>query len=377
MFALHIIDPSTPEDAAEMLGLLVTQSSGVEHRVCVMGPRYVSEMAMRAGVPQEIIHERRTVGWADPTGWRGVGKLIRRFSPTHIHTWGERGLVAATVSMQFKGARIHTQAAPLTARQRKLMRLTSRYQPWLITAGSSHLHRQLLSAGTYPPRTLRVRPGIALGKAKGALPLELRRSLGIGADEGPVILLAGDSVAACHRDGLWAAAILQQMFTRTRVIVRMNERSENIHNFATVLPTPEMVAEAPAEIPWSTLVQAADIMLATPRNDMPIGPLLWAMAAGIPIVGTAVESISEMVEHHYTGMLTAPGKPRAIAARLEEFMSDSTLRWPLTDKARAQIFGSFRPMQMLENFKSIYGQTLEDPKLREQIVLPEEIIVNT
>ncbi len=375
MFALHLMDPSTPEDAAEMLALLVTRSSGVTHRICVMGPRNVTEMAMRAGVPRELILERRTAGWADPTGWRAIGKLIRRFAPTHLHTWGERGLVAATVHMQFKGARIHTQAAPLTIRQKKLLRLTTRHQPWLITASSSHVQRQLLAAGTFPPRTFRVRPGIALNRATGALPKVLREELGIAADEGPVILLAGDTADANHRHGLWAAAILQQIFPRTRVIIRAGAAARDSRDFARVLPSPDMVAEAPADLHWSTLAQAADIMLASPGNDMPVNSILWAMAAGVPVIGTAVEAISELVEHQYTGLLALPGKPRALAAKLEEFMSDSTLRWPLTDKARTQIYTNFKPVQMLENFRSIYGQTQEDPALREQIVLPEPAAV--
>lgn len=375
MFALHLIDPSTPEDAAEMLALLVTRSSGVQHRICVMGPRYVTEMAVRAGVPQELIVERRTAGWADPTGWRAIGKLIRRLAPTHLHTWGERGLIAGTVNLQFKGARIHTQAAPLTLRQRKLLRLTTRHQPWLITASSSHLQRQLLAAGTIPPRTLRVRPGIALNRATGAFPKVLRQELGIAADEGPVILLAGDTRDAHHRDGLWATAILQQMFPRTRVIIRDGSGAPDAQDFARSLPKPDMVVEAPAELPWSTLVQAADIMLASPETDMPIGSILWAMGANVPVIGTAIEAISELVEHQYTGLLGMPGKPRALAARLEEFMSDSTLRWPLTDKARTQIFTNYKPVQMLENFRSIYGQMNEDPALREQVILPEPALV--
>lgn len=374
MFALHIIDPSTPEDAMEMLALLVTRSSGVTHRVAVMGPRYVSDLAVQTGVPREWIFERRTAGWADPTGWRGIGKLMRRLEPTHLHSWGERGLVAGTVNLQFKGARIHTQAAPLTSRQKKLLKLTTHHQPWLLTASSSHLQRQLLASGVYPPRTLRIRPGIALNRATGVYPKVLRQELGIAQDEGPVILLAGDGASANHRNGLWAAAILQQIFPRTRVIIRAKNGMKATRDFIDTLPSPEMVIEAPAEFHWSTLAQAADIMLASADEDMPIHPILWAMAAGVPVIGTAIEAISELVEHQYTGLLARPDKPRALAARLEEFMSDSTLRWPLTDKARTQIYTNFKPVQMLENFKSIYGQTLEDPALREQIILPEPVL---
>lgn len=379
MTVLHLIDPSTPLDALEMLSALVGRDDGTVHQVLVMGHRAIAGEAERAGIPRSRMHFARTLGWADPIGWQGLRRAIATLQPNHLHAWGMVGAVAGTVQGTFGGGRILTLTTSPSRRELRLLRIVMQQAPWLITASSSSIYRHLAGGGIRPARVVRIRPGIALSRATGTPKLVLRRALGLDPADGPVLLLGGPATrAARHDHGLWAAAILQQIFPQTRVLVRdasiegggREQAGDLVRRFSEYLPAEEMTRFVPGTLPWSTLVQAADLLLVTPDAPIPTGSILWAMAAGVPVIGTAIECVAELVEHGETGLLALAGKPRSIAARLETFMSDATLRWPLTDKARAEVFAHFKVASMAAAFASVYEHAARDPHFDKNVTLP-------
>src|SRR5262249_4830512 len=112
---------------------------------------------------------------------------------------------------------------------------------------------------------------------------------------------------------------------------------------------------APYEMHWSTLAQVADMCLVTPDGPIETHSILWAMAAGTPVIGTPVESVAELVAQGHNGLLAKELRPRAIAARMEEYMGDSTLKWPLTDRARAELYEHFKMTEMVAGFEGLYA----------------------
>ena len=231
---------------------------------------------------------------------------------------------------------------------------------WTWIASSSSIVRTLLAHGLTPERVVRIRPGIRMGNRSSETPIEVKRELGIDPDDGPIIFLGGEGRNARHDHGLWAVAILQQIFPHARAIVRDDPRGgidPGIAAFHQTLPANDMFVIAPSATTWSALLRAADIFLISADASIPTGSILAAMAAGVPVIGTPVECVSELVAHGHTGLLAKSVKPRAIAAHLEEFMNDATLRWPLTDRARADVYEQFSPSAMIEAFATQYAGT--------------------
>jgi D-inositol-3-phosphate glycosyltransferase len=93
------------------------------------------------------------------------------------------------------------------------------------------------------------------------------------------------------------------------------------------------------EIPQ--LLRAADVVVCAAWYE-PFGIVpLEAMAAGVPVVATAVGGQNDTVIDRFTGLHVPPREPRAIAAALRELLADPALRARLGAAGRHRIEGRF------------------------------------
>lgn len=86
------------------------------------------------------------------------------------------------------------------------------------------------------------------------------------------------------------------------------------------------------------------------RDGIP-NVLVEAMAAGVPIVSTAVSGIPELIEHDKTGILVEPSDPAAAAAALETLLNDAHARRRIAAKAKLQLTRNF---ECWESTKAIH-----------------------
>ena len=81
-------------------------------------------------------------------------------------------------------------------------------------------------------------------------------------------------------------------------------------------------------------------LLADDRDGIP-NVLVEAMAAGTPVVASAVSGIPELVEHEVSGLLVDPDDPEALADALQRLHGDPALAGGLAERARATVAGRF------------------------------------
>ena len=88
---------------------------------------------------------------------------------------------------------------------------------------------------------------------------------------------------------------------------------------------------------------ADDVAATLSRSDIACFPSRWescpyavieAMGAGLPVVGTDVDGIRDLVEHGVTGLLVAPDDPHALAAALDALSQDRETRRTMGAAAR-------------------------------------------
>ena len=136
-------------------------------------------------------------------------------------------------------------------------------------------------------------------------------------------------------------------FLRSRESIRLTIVGEDwggvamLQSLARALGVERQIAFRGA-LPRDEVIQAyasADIFV-LPSLFEPFGiVLLEAMAAGLPVVASSVGGIVDVVADGKTGLLIPPGKPLALAAGLEQLISDSSLRARMAEEARRRVFG--------------------------------------
>jgi glycosyltransferase involved in cell wall biosynthesis len=86
---------------------------------------------------------------------------------------------------------------------------------------------------------------------------------------------------------------------------------------------------------------------------------LEAMVAGLPVVGTAVGGIPELVLDGSTGWLVPPRDPQSLAARLTQLLRDPQLRREMGFAAQARARSQFSSECMIQSIRTIYDSLLQ------------------
>ena len=89
------------------------------------------------------------------------------------------------------------------------------------------------------------------------------------------------------------------------------------------------------------------------RDGIP-NVLAESMALGVPVVGTRVSGIPELVEHEVTGMLVDASNPQEFAQTLKRIVTDQALRQRIIPAARERISQVFDNKQLIEVLVALY-----------------------
>lgn len=101
-----------------------------------------------------------------------------------------------------------------------------------------------------------------------------------------------------------------------------------------------------------------DVFVLTSRFEGLPRAVLQAMAAGVPVIATAVDGVPEVISDGETGRLVAPGDHRAVAEAVLELLADPALRVGLAGAAHARLRGSFEISTMLVELEALYLELL-------------------
>ena len=103
----------------------------------------------------------------------------------------------------------------------------------------------------------------------------------------------------------------------------------------------------------------ADVFALPSHSEGSPNVLLEAMAAGVPIVATAVGGVPEMIQHEASALLVAPQTPAAMARAIHQILNDHILAQRLVANASHLLISKHAPDQYARSLLSLYHDVIE------------------
>lgn len=112
------------------------------------------------------------------------------------------------------------------------------------------------------------------------------------------------------------------------------------------------------------LMQAADFLVLPSHFEGLSNALLEAMAAGCPVIASAVGGNPELIEHERTGLLFPPNDTAALAACLARMASDHSLRSSLSRRASEYVSRTYGVPVLVAATAAVYDRCLAEQTAR-------------
>jgi glycosyltransferase involved in cell wall biosynthesis len=310
----------------------------------------------------------RMQGWQAPVRMRQFFRELRRERPAVFHAhlnWPmacKFGLISATV------ARIPAVVAtaqlfveyqfPLKALVFVLQRFIARGVDRYIAVSHHVAGRLCQTYGLSAPQVCVVHNSVFPAPFSRRLNAELRAKL-MGTTERPIVLtLARLDRQKGHCYLLEAAALVPEA-----VFVLAGEGPERpaLEAQAKALGLDDRVMFLGFRDDVCDLLASCDLfVLPSLFEGLPLS-VLEAMAAGKPVVATAIGGTDEAVVRGETGLLVPPAAPSALAEAIRTILSDPVLSRRFGTAGRARVQQAFSAETMVRRITAIYDELLDLP----------------
>jgi glycosyltransferase involved in cell wall biosynthesis len=295
---------------------------------------------------------------------RTVRRHLEQVRPDVLHThlgYADMlgGLAARSLGIPTVST-LHTMEWPRGVRQprpyakERLMSLVRRRCARVVVAVSDAARRAYLETGwDVPEHVVTVHNGIVALSRPGA-GRGVRERLGLAADDLVVSMVTVLRRGKGHDAAVAAVSALDDRFPRLRLVIAGDGPDrEEIERLAEPLGSRVVMTGHLDEV--MELLDATDVLLHPTHLDAFPTALLEAMAAGVPIVATAVGGIPEIVEPGTSGVLVAsPPDPGAIAGALAPLLEDEQLRRRLGERGRERFEREFTAEAWATRLRAVY-----------------------
>ena len=227
-----------------------------------------------------------------------------------------------------------------------------------VIAVSDCARREYLRRGFASERQIvTIHNGIDFPASAGS-GVELRRELGLGAEDLVVGMVSALRPEKGHDVSLGAVRILRAQFPRLRLlVVGQGDLRGDIERQAQELDGAVVVAGLRQDLP--RVFDALDILLQPSRADAFPTSIIEAMAASVPVLASAVGGIPEIVSDGETGVLIAgPPAVANVASALAALLDDPALRAELGGAARRLYLERFTAGPWVRRTRALYDTVL-------------------
>ena len=334
----------------------------------------IEEYLSRCEVPVYYINKRRGF---DPTTWLRLYRLLRTLQPAIVHTHQTVGRYVYPACWAARQKIIvHTVHNIATGEIRS--RFWRRFQGWAYRRGvlpvsiAQEVTRTLVQEYGRAP-TLEIPNAIPTERYA---PDPARRAVWRSQHAVPRDALVFTCVAGLrpqknHRLLLQAfAQAAPQLPDALLLLVGPPDRldpayAESLKVLAQELGLGQRVRFLGSRADVPDILRASDVFVLS--SDYEGNPLsvLEAMAAGLPVVSTAVGGVPELVQHGATGLLVPAGDAHALAEAMAQLGCNAPLRAAMGNAAWQTALQRFDVRVMSRAYATLYKQLLDSPAAHE------------
>ncbi|MGR9091491.1 MAG: glycosyltransferase [Gammaproteobacteria bacterium] len=236
-----------------------------------------------------------------------------------------------------------------------------------VLANSTAVADQLAAEGVPDARRAVLYNGVLAHAADPAAATALRESLGI--DQGAIVFVMVANLIPYkgHADLIATLALARDALPDDWAMLFAGADS-GIRETLTAAATHASIDQ---HIHWLGRIEqpgraydAADIAIHASHEEGFSNAVLEAMAAGLPVIATAVGGNVDAVIDGETGLLVAPHTPAAIAAALVALASDPARRAALGQAGRERVLRNFSMAECCAAYRRLYGGITGDSPAR-------------
>jgi hypothetical protein len=393
---LHVIDPGSPGGGACTLRLMagpVNRITSAHHDVVVLGTRNHVNLARRCGIePAGVIplSERFPIAarhalrrWINTYGQRSDQYDI-------IHAWTARAAWLLSLAVPDQRRLGTLTVGPVSNIITRMMKMTFDRHPMPLLASSSAVEEEYRSLGLPMRDTSLLPAAVQMDDLNGTSRDRVRKRWGVGQSDFVIGLMSEPANWADARLATEIATRLRVSERPVRLLMhhRAHRRAE-AEQWARCVGTQEMLIldDAVAE-PWRVVsgLDAALLIggelnaldLADAGNPwsiftgggrrlrpMPgIMPLMWTMAAGVPVVAENAAAVRDLIEDGVTGLLVHQHDAVAACDRLARLCDDRTIAGRIGSAAAQRIRDDFHISGYCVRLKKAYDLLMDGKPVR-------------
>jgi glycosyltransferase involved in cell wall biosynthesis len=338
------------------------------------GAEILAERAVALGVPVRLVGPL-PLGLAGARGVPALARLLRRERPEVFHAhmsspvackWGLAAAVAARVPAVLGTVQVGGYEPPDHSAYLQLRALARGVDRYLAVSGE--IAAELVERLAWPAEKVEVvYNAVDVARAAVAATPGLREQLS-GGEGRPLVLTPARLDAQKGHRVLFEA--IPEVPDAIFLLAGEGPEREPLEALAAQLGIADRVRFLGRREDVPELLAACDVFALPSLYEGSSLAVLEAMAAGIPIVSSAIGGTEELIDDGRSGLLVAPGDAEGLAAALRRLLGDRGLGESLAGCARERVEAGLTREGMAVRVSGIYRELLGEARSDEE-ALPE------
>jgi glycosyltransferase involved in cell wall biosynthesis len=325
--------------------------------ICRPGSK-LEAWADQTGIESIAVEMKSTMSLTSVLGLRSV---IARERPDVVHLHASRAHVLGSAGARLAGAKVVIATRRMDDPIKMLWPNTSAYGNWTtaLVAISAAVRDVMIACGVDSSKIRLISSGADIERFEGAVAdPDLRARLGI-APSTPIVCAAA---TLAERKGIRylieAAALLKGKGTPVHLLIAGDgEQRAELEGLARDLSVASSFLGFYPDMP--ALLASADVFVMPSLSEgLGVG-VLEAMAAGKPVVASAVGGLKESVIDGATGFSIPPADPEALAEAIEKLVSNPALAAQLGSAGRARARENYSLENMARGNEALYYELVQ------------------